>query len=101
MAFDFTGTQIKQHRVHLPAVPTFYIFESKEVMRDLRISFRSRELAAVLAFLLPGAGHFYQGRKIKAAIFSSGILTLFFGGMMLADWQPVYSEVVFTNLRDS
>ena len=70
-------------------------------MRDLRISFRSRELAAVLAFLLPGAGHFYQGRKIKAAIFSSGILTLFFGGMMLADWQPVYSEVVFTTRRDS
>ena len=65
-------------------------------MRDSRINFRSRELAAVLAFLFPGAGHFYQGRKLKAWIFFSGILTLFFGGMVLADWQPVYSRVVYS-----
>lgn len=53
----------------------------------------------MLAFLIPGAGHYYQGRKLKAGIFFSGILTLFFGGMILADWQPVYSQVVY-NPRD-
>ena len=54
-------------------------------MRDSRINFRSRELAAMLAFLVPGAGHFYQGRNLKAGIFFCGILSLFFGGMILGD----------------
>lgn len=63
-------------------------------MRDPRINFRSPETAALLAFLLPGAGHFYQGRRLKAGIFFFGILSLFFGGMILGDWQPVYSQVV-------
>lgn len=62
-------------------------------MRDSRINFRSRELAAIFAFLVPGCGHFYQGRKLKAGIFFFGILSLFFGGMILGDWQPVYSQV--------
>lgn len=70
-------------------------------MRDLRINFRSRELAALLAFLIPGAGHYYQDRKLKAGIFFSGILTLFFGGMILADWQPVYSQVVYSTRANS
>lgn len=59
-------------------------------MRDPRINFRSRELAALLAFLVPGAGHFYQGRMLKAKIYFFGILSLFFGGMVLGDWQPIY-----------
>jgi hypothetical protein len=63
-------------------------------MRDPRINFRSPETAALLAFLLPGAGHFYQGRRLKAGIFFFGILSLFFGGMILGDWQPVYSQMV-------
>lgn len=70
-------------------------------MRDPRINFRSREIAAVLAFLIPGAGHFYQGRKLKAGIFFSGILTLFYGGMILGDWQPVYSHVVYSSRANS
>ncbi|MEZ6122356.1 MAG: DUF6677 family protein [Planctomycetaceae bacterium] len=63
-------------------------------MRDPRISFRSREFAAVLAFLIPGAGHFYQGRRLKSGIYFTGILFLFYAGMVLGDWQPVYSQTV-------
>jgi len=48
----------------------------------------------VLAFLIPGAGHLYQKRTLKAGIFFVGILSLFFGGMILGNWQPVYSQVV-------
>ena len=59
-------------------------------MRDPRIDFRSRELAALLAYLVPGAGHYYQGRMLKARIYFFGILSLFFGGMVLGDWQPIY-----------
>lgn len=62
-------------------------------MRDPRINLRNRELAAILAFLIPGGGHFYQGRRLKAGIFFSGIVSLFFAGMILGDWQPVYSQV--------
>jgi len=70
-------------------------------MRDSRINFRSRELAAMLAFLVPGAGHFYQGRNLKAGIFFCGILSLFFGGMILGDWQPVYSQVAYAVRGDA
>ena len=69
-------------------------------MRDPRINFRSRELAAILAFLIPGAGHFYQGRRLKAGIYFFGILSLFFGGMILGDWQPVYSQVAYAARPD-
>jgi len=49
----------------------------------------------VLAFLIPGAGHLYQGRRTKAGIFAVCILSTFFAGMVLAQWQPVYSQVLY------
>ncbi|MEQ9412150.1 MAG: hypothetical protein RIK87_30870 [Fuerstiella sp.] len=70
-------------------------------MRDPRINFRSRELAALLAFLIPGAGHCYQGRTLKAGIYFTCILSLFFAGMVLGDWQPVYSQVAYSTRADS
>ncbi len=69
-------------------------------MRDPRINFRTRELAALLAFLLPGAGHFYQGRRLKAGVYFTCILSLFFAGMVLGDWKPVYSQVVYLTQRN-
>lgn len=47
-------------------------------------------VAAVLAFLVPGSGHFYQGRFLKGFIYSICILGTFLGGMALGDWHPVY-----------
>lgn len=66
-------------------------------MRDSRINFRTRELAALLAFLVPGAGHYYQGRRLKAGIYFGGIVSLFFAGMILGNWQPVYSQVAVSS----
>ncbi len=63
-------------------------------MKDSRIPLRSRGTAAVLAFLLPGAGHLYQGRRFKAAVFSGCILSTFVCGLVLGEGQPVYSQVV-------
>jgi hypothetical protein len=63
-------------------------------MRDPRISFGSRGLAAVLGFLIPGAGHLYQGRRLKAGIFAVCILSTFFAGLVLGEGQPVYSQIV-------
>lgn len=63
-------------------------------MTDPRVPLRNPLLAALLAFLLPGAGHFYQGRRFKAAIFSAGVLTLFVWGLVLGHGQPVYSQLI-------
>lgn len=59
-------------------------------MPDPRISLKTPWLAALLAFLVPGAGHFYQGRYFKAAIYCVGILGLFVAGMRMSEWKAVY-----------
>ena len=59
-------------------------------MADPRINLKNRYLAAALAFLIPGAGHAYQGRYIKALIYSASILGLFVWGMSLGDWKVIY-----------
>src|SRR5437867_3533653 len=59
-------------------------------MSDPRINLKNRHWAAVLAFLVPGAGHAYQRRYFKAVIYSVGILGLFFGGAALGEWKNVY-----------
>jgi hypothetical protein len=59
-------------------------------MTSPQVDLKNRWLAAVLAFLIPGAGHLYQGRLVKAAIYSVGIIGLFVGGMVLGEWKVVY-----------
>ncbi|MFG0262192.1 MAG: DUF6677 family protein [Novipirellula sp. JB048] len=60
-----------------------------------RIDLRNRPLAAFLAWLVPGAGHYYQGRTTKAALFFVCILSTWMLGFALggghvvyASWQP-------------
>lgn len=59
------------------------------------IDLRNRPLAALLAWLIPGGGHFYQRRQTKGAIFficilSAWILGFALGGghVVYASWQP-------------
>lgn len=59
------------------------------------IDLRNRPLAAFLAWLIPGAGHIYQGRHAKGGLFfvcilSSWILGFALGGghVVYASWQP-------------
>lgn len=58
-------------------------------MPDKTIDLKNPLVAGILGFLIPGAGHFYQGRLFKAGIYSFCILGLFFSGMAMADWQAV------------
>ncbi|WP_182866178.1 DUF6677 family protein [Rhodopirellula sp. JC639] len=60
-----------------------------------RIDLKNRSLAALLAWLLPGAGHFYQGRHTKGSLYLVCILTTWMLGFALggghvvyASWQP-------------
>ena len=54
------------------------------------LDLKNRLLAAVLALLVPGLGHLYQGRTFKAVVYSVCILGLFFTGQALGDWKVVY-----------
>jgi len=56
-------------------------------MTDSRVNLRQPLLAALLGFLLPGLGHWYQGRRFKATVFSVGILILFGWGQVLGEGQ--------------
>jgi hypothetical protein len=46
--------------------------------------------SAVLAFLVPGLGHFYQRRIFKGALYAVCILGTFFTGMRIGHGQVVY-----------
>jgi hypothetical protein len=46
--------------------------------------------AAFLAWLIPGLGHWYQGRRGKAILYAVCILGLFFVGLYLGDGKNVF-----------
>ena len=59
------------------------------------VDLRNRELAALYAWLIPGAGHFYQRRYAKGSLFfvcimSTWVLGFVLGGghVVYASWQP-------------
>lgn len=58
---------------------------------DCEINLKNRYFAAVLAFLVPGAGHYYQGRLNKAYLFAVCILSLFFLGLFVGQGRVVYA----------
>lgn len=59
-------------------------------MTDPRIELRNPALAAFLAFLFPGAGHAYQRRYFKAAIYSVCVLGIYFWGCSLGEAKAVH-----------
>jgi len=58
---------------------------------DCEINLKNRYVAAVLAFLVPGAGHYYQGRYNKAYLFAVCILSLFVLGLFVGEGRVVYA----------
>ena len=63
------------------------------VMADgAELDLRNRHLAALLAWLIPGAGHYYQRRYFKSAIFSVCIFSSFILGMFMAGGRCVYAS---------
>ncbi len=53
---------------------------------------KNASLAAFFAWLLPGAGHFYQRRTAKGLLFMVSILGTFFFGMWLGGGHVVYAS---------
>lgn len=56
------------------------------------IQLKNRSLAAVLAWLVPGLGHWYQGRRAKAVLYFVCISVTFIWGMYLGDGRVVYAQ---------
>lgn len=59
-----------------------------------QIDLRNRSLAALLAWLIPGAGHLYQRRRAKGAIFFLTIMTTFWVGFAIGGGHVVYASWV-------
>ncbi|HEV2970834.1 MAG TPA: DUF6677 family protein [Pirellulales bacterium] len=56
------------------------------------INLRDPYLAAFLAWLIPGAGHFYQRRWGKGGLFMVCILGTFFAGLVMGHGRVVYAS---------
>lgn len=60
--------------------------------RPLEIELKEPWLAALLAWLIPGAGHLYQGRTGKGLLFFICILGTFLFGLWLGEGKVVYAS---------
>lgn len=58
---------------------------------DSVIDLGNRYLAALLAWCVPGLGHFYQGRKHKGGLFMGAILGMFLAGFWIGGGKVVYA----------
>ena len=63
-----------------------------EAAEQIEIDLKDPALAAFLAWLIPGAGHFYQGRTAKGVLFFTCILGTFIFGMVLGNCRVVYAQ---------
>jgi hypothetical protein len=63
------------------------------------VDLRNRALAAFLAWLIPGAGHFYQGRYAKSGLFVVCILATWVLGFALGGGHVVYASFVPGDVR--
>ncbi|MCH7989267.1 MAG: TM2 domain-containing protein [Planctomycetes bacterium] len=67
-------------------------------MPDPRIQLKNPLIAGILAYLLPGVGHLYQGRFFKGVLYLVCILGSFLSGMVLAEGKVVYLRKQSGNL---
>ena len=76
-------------------VQTTVKFETRSAAgetEELEIDLKDPRLAAFLAWLVPGLGHFYQGRTAKGVLFMVCILGTFLYGLYIGNGQVVYAS---------
>lgn len=57
----------------------------------IEVDLQSPWVAGLLAWLIPGAGHFYQKRYGKAVLFSTCVLGSFLYGVFLCEGKAIYA----------
>ena len=65
---------------------------SESAAREPAVDLRNSAFAALLAWLIPGAGHAYQGRYGKAALFAACVFSTYFYGLWLGNGHVVYAS---------
>ena len=55
-----------------------------------KVDLKNANLAALLAWAVPGLGHIYQGRVGKGILYSVCIGGLYLVGLAMGDWRVVY-----------
>lgn len=65
----------------------------------LEIDLRKPHVAALLAWLWPGAGHIYQRRYHKGLLFMVCIVGTFFYGLIISDGHAVYASFSSNDFR--
>jgi len=66
---------------------------------DVKIDLKDPRLAAFFAWLVPGAGHFYQRRFAKGFIFLFCIFGTFLYGLVLGEGRSVYASFRSNDFR--
>jgi hypothetical protein len=75
------------------------IVKSPDPEYPMEIDLRNRSLAALWAWLWPGAGHMYQRRYAKGVLFMVCILSTYFFGFGIGGWRVVYASFRQPDLR--
>ncbi|MEO9590292.1 DUF6677 family protein [Rhodopirellula bahusiensis] len=72
--------------------PKVFNGDSQIEVDGIQVDLRNRYLAAFLAWLVPGAGHYYQGRHTKGTLFVISILSIWMLGFALGGFHVVYAS---------
>ena len=65
----------------------------------ITIRLRKPAVAAIWAWLIPGAGHWYQGRRAKSVIFAVCVLSTYFFGLAIGGGHVVYASLAKNDWR--
>ncbi len=83
-----------------PQTSTPPVKKDEQAFEPVEIPLRDPWLAAFLALLLPGLGHYYQGRLKKAVLYFVTIMTIFCTGVYLAGSSEVgWGRCVYVSFR--
>lgn len=66
---------------------------------EFEIDLKNRNVAALLAWLVPGVGHLYQGRTSKGIVIFVSISLLFITGLQMSGGKAVYCSFRSPDLR--
>jgi hypothetical protein len=76
------------------------VAENNESQSDQPLQLKDPFVAGVLAWLVPGLGHFYQGRNAKGALYAICILGTFIYGLYLGGSKDVgWGRAVYFSFR--
>lgn len=66
---------------------------------EFELDLKNRNVAALLAWLVPGVGHLYQGRTSKGIVIFLSISLLFITGLQMSGGKAVYCSFRNPDLR--